>query len=64
LKLHAAGYLDLGGSLTFRGSYGLYWGSQQNSAANGWNLDISSYNSSMSYSAKAAGFTARCIRDN
>jgi hypothetical protein len=62
LKIHAAGYLS-DGSLSYRGSYGSYWSSTQNSATNGWFLFISSNASAMYGNSKAYGFSVRCVRD-
>jgi uncharacterized protein (TIGR02145 family) len=65
LKLHAAGYLLYSdGSLTNRGSLGLYWSSTQYDSSNGWILHFFSGNSSMYGNGKAYGFSVRCLRDN
>ena len=64
LKLHAAGSLGYtAGSLDNRGSIGAYWGNNQNSSTNGWNLYFPSGACSVSYGNKAYGFSIRCIRD-
>jgi hypothetical protein len=64
LQMHAAGYLfDHNGSLNFRGSYGGYWGSTQNSSGNGWNLNFNSGGSYMGDNSKASGCSVRCLRD-
>jgi uncharacterized protein (TIGR02145 family) len=64
LKLHAAGYLsNSNGSLTYRGSNGLYWSSKQYDAANGWYLYFVSSSGGMINNDKSYGFSARCVRD-
>jgi hypothetical protein len=64
LKLPAAGYLYLtDGSLNYRGSYGYYWSSTQNSTTHGWSLGFLSGYCSMSSNNKALGLPTRCIRD-
>jgi hypothetical protein len=62
LKIHAAGYLS-DGSLSYRGGYGSYWSSTQNSTTNGWFLFISSNASALYGNSKAFGFSVRCVRD-
>jgi len=64
LKLHAAGYLsNSDGSLYSRGTVGYYWSSTQNISTSGWYLGFSSSSSIIYYSAKATGFSARCVRN-
>lgn len=65
LKLHVAGYLFYtNGSMMYRGWYGYYWSSTQNSTGNGWHLTFGEYGSNMGSSDKALGFSVRCLRDN
>jgi hypothetical protein len=64
LKLHAAGYLSSSsGGLVSRGAAGAYWSSTQDIVTYGWDLYFHSGSSSMDYSSKATGFSARCVRD-
>ena len=64
LKLHAAGYLNSGdGSLSYRGSYGFYWSSTQDDAADGWLLYFYNLYSDMLANYKAFGNSVRCVRD-
>ncbi|MCX6305356.1 MAG: hypothetical protein NT040_10330 [Bacteroidetes bacterium] len=64
LQMHAAGYLDYSnGSLTNRGSDGIYWSSTQYSTGNGWYLYFGSGTSGMNNDSKAYGFSVRCLRD-
>ena len=67
LKLHAAGQLiDINGSLTERGTIGLYWSNTQNIAdqpyQNGYLLYFQSVNANMDFTSKARGLTVRCIK--
>ena len=65
LKIHAAGYLSYSvGSLGDRGSIGYCWSSTKKDATNGFYLGFLSGGSDVSYSNKAYGFSARCLRDN
>jgi hypothetical protein len=65
LKMHVAGSLSFNdGSLSSRGSYGLYWSSSQYDASSGWFLIFYNGNSFMGYyDFKADGFSLRCVRD-
>jgi len=63
LKLHAAGYLELDGSLFSRGSSGNYWSSTQVDAYGSWYLYFYSGISYMNSGYKANGLSARCVRD-
>ena len=64
LKLHAAGLLESSnGSLSGRGSYGIYWSSVQYNASKGWFLYFYSDDSYMVLDDKAYGFSVRCLRD-
>jgi len=63
LKLHAAGKLSTGsGTLTFRGMYGDYWSSTGNSYTNGYHLLIQTSSCGTTATAKANGYTVRCIK--
>ena len=63
LKLHAAGYLYYSdGSLYNRGSYGLYWSSNQGGSSYAGNLGFDSGISGMGNNNMANGFTARCLK--
>jgi len=63
LKMHAAGDLDLGGSLDWRGSYGDYWSNTQGDNSNSWLMEIGiDINSTMFNYPKAYGFAVRCIQ--
>ncbi len=65
LKMHAAGFLsDSDGSLQFRGSNGFYWSSRQINSSSGWFLYFNNITSYTGSYPKAAGFSARCVRDN
>lgn len=64
LKLHAAGFLGSSdGSLSGRGSYGLYWSSSQNDSDFSHYLAFYNGDSGMGSTTKATGFSARCLRD-
>lgn len=66
LKLHAPGHLlATDGSLDFRGTYGNYWSSAQQTNDQSWYLRTASYMSEMNYydAFKSNGFSIRCIRD-
>ena len=64
LKLHVAGLLNYsGGSLTNRGTSGLYWSSTQLDATTGWELGFSSGGSLVDKNYKTFGYSARCVRD-
>ncbi len=64
LKLHAAGILLRGdGSLTNRGSNGLYWSSSQYNNNIGWVMLFKGGGSYMYYSGKDNGFSVRCLKD-
>ena len=65
LFLPATGYRDNSGSLFYRGYYGYYWSSTENSSTNAsFNVD---FNSSGSYVVstgnRAFGYSIRCIKD-
>ncbi|MBL7970290.1 MAG: hypothetical protein JNL03_02110, partial [Prolixibacteraceae bacterium] len=63
LKLHSAGYLNTGGGLTGRGSYGFYWSSTQYASSSYGNF-LNLYGGSVvSYVEKANALPLRCIRD-
>jgi hypothetical protein len=63
LKLHAAGYLlNSSGFITNRGSIGDYWSSTQYDASNGRNMYMYSSDSKISFTNKALGFSARCLK--
>jgi uncharacterized protein (TIGR02145 family) len=62
LRLHAAGNLiDHDGSLTNRGSIGVYCSSTQENTTDCWNLFFSSVQSHTNSGGKAGGFPLRCI---
>ena len=64
LKLHAAGYLeDLGGALTFRGTYGYYWSNLQEGNTAGWVLTFKSNICAMGIPVKMHANTLRCLKD-
>ena len=64
LKMHAAGYLySNNGSLTGRGSNGIYWSSTRDDTNYGWYLDFYFSGSNMYSNNKAFGFSIRCLRD-
>ena len=64
LKMHAAGDLNWSdGSLHDRGSYGYYRCLTQGGATYDWGLEFNSGDSSMGYTDKANGFSARCVKD-
>ena len=64
LKLHEAGYLyQNDGSLSYRGSYGYYWSSNQYDASYSHFLYFGVGASGMYYDLKAYGFSIRCVRD-
>jgi hypothetical protein len=62
LKIHAAGHLG-NGSVYNRGILGYYWSNGQNSAQEGWDLNISSSVSAMSNNGKNQGFSVRCLKE-
>ncbi|MEI6889405.1 MAG: hypothetical protein ACOYM0_08615 [Bacteroidales bacterium] len=64
LKMHAAGYLGVGGSLYYRGSSGIYRSSSQSSATHTWILGFGSGNSGIYTNVKADGYPLRCLKDN
>jgi len=64
LKMHAAGYLTYSdGSLTYRGSFRIYWSITQNSSTNSWTLSFYSSTSHININQKAYGFSLRCLRE-
>ncbi len=64
LKLHAAGFLfHSDGSLSYRGSDGLYWSSSQYVSDFGWYLDFGSSCSYVGSYYKGNGHSVRCLRD-
>ncbi|MEI7525203.1 MAG: hypothetical protein WCJ95_12775, partial [Mariniphaga sp.] len=64
LKLHGAGFLYISdGSLSDRGSRGIYWGSKQIDNGGGWSLDFYSTYCYTQTAAKAYGFSLRCLKD-
>jgi len=65
LKMHAAGFMaDTDGSLTGRGSSGVYWSSTQGDTADGWYLFFGSLTSLISSYTKASPYSVRCVREN
>ena len=64
LKLHAAGALNTGGSLMWRGSAGYYWCGSQSNSTDGYFIYISGGSSYVSGASKAYGFSLRCISEN
>ncbi len=62
LKMHAAGYLNISGTLDNRGVYGTYWSSTQSGATTGLDLYFVSSASNMTNGGKSYGFSLRCIR--
>lgn len=66
LNIHASGLLySEDGSLSRRGSWGVYWSSSSYGTSLGWNLYIDSAQSGISSGGnlKANAFTIRCLRD-
>jgi hypothetical protein len=66
LKMHAAGYLNASiGSLSVRGSNGIYWSSSSYpiNNSNGWYLQFYSTDCFIFFSNKANGFSSRCIKN-
>lgn len=64
LKLHAAGNLSFStATLSYRGSAGDYWSSNQTDNTLGWYLAFHNTYCAVDGNAKAYGFTIRCIRD-
>jgi len=64
LKIHAAGYLDRSyGSLSNRGSSGIYWSNTQDSNKLGWYLYFDYGHIYMFNNNKATGGSLRCLRD-
>jgi len=63
LKMHAAGYLGISGSLSSRGSVGNYWSSSQGDGFNGWGLNFGNGGSSLNFDGKILGFSIRCIKE-
>ncbi len=64
LKLHAAGYLLNGtGNLSFRGSYGNYWSSKQETYDTGWMLGSNAGFCNLYNNSKSFGHSLRCIKD-
>jgi hypothetical protein len=64
LKMHAAGYLEYSdGSLSYRGTYGIYWSNSQYNNSYGRKLDFGSSYCGMGTSLKAGGRSVRCIRN-
>jgi hypothetical protein len=62
LKMHASGYLEYyNGLLSFRGSFGSYWSSSQNSNSNGWNMDFNISSINITEDTKAYGVNSRCL---
>jgi len=63
LKLHAAGHLSEGGSLSYRGFVGSYWSSTQIDSYYGWDLSCDWRYSGLSNHYMVYGFSVRCLRD-
>ncbi len=63
LKMHAAGELNNGAALCYRGSHGFYWSSTQLSATSGKALHFESTNSKMDAFGKVFGIPLRCVRN-
>lgn len=61
LKLHAAGDLDLTGSINWRGSFGDYWSGSQGNDVDGGLLELGPAAVTMFSYEKAYGFSVRCI---
>jgi hypothetical protein len=65
LHLHAAGSLSYSnGSLSVRGSSGLYWSSSQDNFNYGWYLRFAISSCFMNNNEKASGYSIRCLRDS
>jgi hypothetical protein len=63
LKMHAAGFITAGpGLLYYRGTYGDYWSSGQETPELGDILDFSTSGSAVAYTGKWVGVTLRCIK--
>ncbi len=64
LKLHAAGYLNIGGGLlNNRDTDGHYWSSSQLNNLDAWDLGFYSGGCEMASPSKAHGFSVRCLKD-
>ncbi len=64
LHLHAAGLIGFhNGSLSYRGFYGDYWTSSQNTSNHSWYFFFDNSSISLLQYKKANGFTIRCLRD-
>ena len=64
LTLHPAGRLvDADGTLQVRGTDGNYWSSTSQRDIYGYRLLFYGWGSNMWYSAKASGFSLRCLKD-
>ncbi|NTW31025.1 MAG: hypothetical protein HGB12_00045 [Bacteroidetes bacterium] len=63
LKIHGAGTLRINGVLEYRGYWGYYWGSTQNSASNSWLITFDGGPSHMVSYEKAFGASLRCLKD-
>lgn len=63
LRLHAAGAIDTEGAIVYRGSFGLYWSSDQVDTESGTYLGFSSKGSDTTDITKAGGLTVRCVKD-
>jgi hypothetical protein len=63
LKMHAAGYLNLSGSLIDRGVQGYFWCNLQGSTTTGWYIRYRSTESLLAGNEKAIAITMRCVKD-
>jgi uncharacterized protein (TIGR02145 family) len=64
LQMHAAGFLShLDGSITSRGSDGIYWSSNQFGDSYGYDLYFTGAAMEVGSLPKANGFPVRCVRD-
>ncbi len=64
LKIHASGKMNsIDGTLSNRGTNGIYWSSTQDGAANASSLYLSISSYSSSNYTKSFGFSVRCIKD-
>ena len=65
LKLHSAGELQYwDGSLTNRGSVGMYWSSVRRSETNSYLLSATSGGSEVYFTYPESGHSLRCLREN
>ncbi|MDD2438258.1 MAG: FISUMP domain-containing protein [Massilibacteroides sp.] len=62
----AAGYRYVDGSISSRGTNGLYWSSSSHSSASqyAWNLGFSSVSARLNLNGRAYGFSVRCVKGN